>query len=78
MDVGKIIGELRAERDGLDEAILALQRLGQQSGAKRRGRPPAWMKKVEAVQAEPKRRGRPPSSKTKRRNAVKKAEEASE
>ena len=74
MDVSKIISELRAEQDGLNEAILALERLGQSQG-RRRGRPPAWMKKVEAVQIEPKRRGRPPGTKNKRKKAVKKKQE---
>jgi hypothetical protein len=55
MDISKMLVELRAERDQLDEAILVLQRLAAGQG-KRRGRPPAWMTAV-------KRRGRPPGSK---------------
>jgi hypothetical protein len=57
MDIGKMLAELRAERDQLPEAILVLERLAAGRG-KRRGRPPAWMTAV-------KRRGRPPGSKTK-------------
>ena len=52
-----MLAELRAERDQLDDAILALQRLAAGQG-KRRGRPPAWLTLV-------KRRGRPPGSKNK-------------
>ncbi|HZL57839.1 MAG TPA: hypothetical protein VFC21_12180 [Bryobacteraceae bacterium] len=57
MDVGKILIDLRQERDQLEEAILSLERLVRGRG-KRRGRPPAWMVEV-------KRRGRPPGSKNK-------------
>src|SRR5947209_3271706 len=49
--------QLRAERDGIDQAILVLQRIAAGRG-RRRGRPPAWMSNV-------KRRGRPPGSKNK-------------
>ena len=43
MDLHKMITELQAERQRLDEAIQALERLsvGQ---ARRRGRPPTWLK----------------------------------
>jgi hypothetical protein len=57
MDVMKMLLELRAEREHIEEAILTLERLARGRG-KRRGRPPAWMKEV-------KRRGRPPGSKNK-------------
>ncbi len=43
MNLQKMIGELQAERDRLDEAILALERLST-SNSKRRGRPPGWLK----------------------------------
>jgi hypothetical protein len=39
MDVNKMLAALRAERDQLDEAILAFERLAAGRG-KRRGRPP--------------------------------------
>jgi hypothetical protein len=60
MDVSKILVELKAERQQIEEAILSLERLARGRG-RRRGRPPAWMAEVEA----PKRRGRPPGSKNK-------------
>jgi hypothetical protein len=59
MDISKMLEELRAKREGLSEAIMVLERLSLGQG-KRRGRPPAWMKKVVL-----KRRGRPPGSKNK-------------
>ena len=43
MDVTKLIAELRAEQEQIDQAILALGRLAVSSGTKRRGRPPKWM-----------------------------------
>jgi hypothetical protein len=60
MDVTKILAELKAEREQIEEAIVSLERLAQGRGRKR-GRPPAWMAEVAA----PKRRGRPPGSKNK-------------
>ena len=42
MDVTKILAELKAERDSLDEAIVTLERLALGRG-KRRGRPPLGM-----------------------------------
>jgi len=53
-----MIAELREQREQIDHALLALERLARGQG-KRRGRPPAWMTAVEL----PKRRGRPPGSK---------------
>jgi hypothetical protein len=55
MDVGKILAELRQEREQLEEAIISLERLARGRG-KRRGRPPAWLSLA-------KKRGRPPGSK---------------
>lgn len=43
MDVMKMLRELRAQRDQLEEAIITLERLARGQG-KRRGRPPLWMK----------------------------------
>jgi len=57
MDINKMLAELRAEREQVEEAIIVLERLALGQG-KRRGRPPAWMTTV-------KRRGRPPGSKNK-------------
>ena len=47
MDIGKILADLRQERDQVGEAIWSLERLVTH-GAKRRGRPPAWPAKVKA------------------------------
>ena len=60
MDINKMLAELRAERDQLDEAILLFERPAAGRG-RRRGRPPKWMTQV-------KRRGRPPGSKNKRKD----------
>lgn len=60
MDVNKMLGDLRREREQIEEAILSLERLAKGRG-RRRGRPPAWMSQIE----QPKRRGRPPGSKNK-------------
>ena len=43
MDLQKMIAELEAERQRIDQAIEALERLSN-SGSPRRGRPPAWLK----------------------------------
>ena len=61
MDINKMLAELRAEREHVEEAIIVLERLARGQG-KRRGRPPAWMTTV-------KRRGRPPGSKNKPKTA---------
>jgi hypothetical protein len=66
MDINKILSELRAEREQIEQAILVLQGLAQ--GQRRRGRKPAWMKQAEI---EPKkRRGRPPGSQNRPRAEV--------
>jgi hypothetical protein len=62
MDINKILVELRLERQQLEEAILSLERLAA-GGAKRRGRPPAWLAKIKDEPIEKRRRGRPPGSK---------------
>ena len=63
MDVSRILAELKAEREQIEEAILSLEKLARGRG-KRRGRPPAWLSETEAAAGEPpKRRGRPPGSK---------------
>lgn len=56
--VEKILAELKAERQQMEEAIVSLERLALGRG-KRRGRPPSWM----LDPGLPKRRGRPPVSK---------------
>ena len=57
MNLEKMLQELRSEREGVEQAILVLERIAVGNG-RRRGRPPAWMKMV-------KRRGRPKGSKNK-------------
>jgi hypothetical protein len=42
MDVSRILEELKAERQQIEEAIVSLERLAHGRG-RRRGRPPAWM-----------------------------------
>ena len=59
MDVSKILAELKAEREQIEEAIVSLERLARGRG-RGPGRPPNWMADVT-----PKRRGRPPGSKNK-------------
>lgn len=49
MDALKILTELRQERDNLAQAIMAIERLATPGSGKRRGRPPAWMKKAVPV-----------------------------
>ena len=51
MDLSKMITELQAERDRLDQAILALERL-MHKNQPRRGRPPAWLKQQPGGEAE--------------------------
>ena len=69
MDVSKILAELKAEREQIQEAIVSLERLARGRG-KRRGRPPSWMSASEPTSEPPKRRGRPPGSKNKVHTAV--------
>jgi hypothetical protein len=59
MNIIKMLEELRAERQMIEESILVLERLAIGRG-KRRGRPPKWMSAVSS-----KRRGRSPGSKNK-------------
>jgi hypothetical protein len=57
MDITKMLAELRNEREGIEQAIIVLERIAAGRG-RRRGRPPAWMSRV-------KKRGRPPGTKNK-------------
>ena len=70
MDFTKILAELRQERQQLGEAIASLERLALR-GAKRRGRPPAWMTQIkeETTKAEPAKKrgpGRPAGSRNRK------------
>jgi hypothetical protein len=57
MDINRMLSELRSEREGVEQAILVLERIASTRG-RRRGRPPAWMSSI-------KKRGRPKGSKNK-------------
>ena len=48
MDVGKILAEMRLEREQLEDAIASLERL--ERPVKRRGRPPAWLAEIRKAQ----------------------------
>lgn len=50
--IANCLAELRAKRQQLDEAIVALERLGAAGAAPRRGRPPAWLRAVEVANDE--------------------------
>ena len=50
MDITRILSDLRSELQQVDEAILVIQRLAAGQGH-RRGRPPAWMAKVQHGEA---------------------------
>ena len=45
MDINKMLADLRAEREQIEEAIMTLERLARGRG-RRRGRPPAWMSTI--------------------------------
>ena len=62
MDVSKILAELKAEREQIEEAILSLERSG--AGPRPRPRPSAELD-GRCGSHTPKRRGRPPGSKNK-------------
>jgi hypothetical protein len=64
VDISRILEDLRQEHRQLGEAILSLERLAL-GGAKRRGRPPAWMAQLKAAEPAAKRRGRPPLNRDK-------------
>jgi hypothetical protein len=50
MDFDALLAQLRTEREMLEEAILAFERLARGSG-KRRGRPPKWLADMRTVGA---------------------------
>lgn len=68
MDITHVLNELRLERQQLKEAILSLERLAA-GGARRRGRPPAWMARLKDETPGKRRRGRPPGSKNRKPEA---------
>jgi hypothetical protein len=58
MDINKILAGLRLEHEQVGEAIVSIERLAA-GGAKRRGRPPAWLSKLKEKRGP----GRPAGSK---------------
>jgi len=42
MDIHKIIADLRKQRDGVEEAIMAIEKIARQQSPQR-GRPPKWL-----------------------------------
>jgi len=60
MNIHKMLTELKAERELVEEAIIALSRLD--PGEKRRGRPPSWMSEGDS-ESELKKSGRAPGTK---------------
>ena len=62
MDISKMLDELKAEREAVEQAILVLERIASGRG-KRRGRPPKWMTgAIPATQTGPKKRTFSPES----------------
>ena len=47
MNLDALLAQLRTEREMLEEAILALERIAQGTG-RRRGRPPKWLRSERA------------------------------
>jgi hypothetical protein len=68
MDVNKMLAELRAEREQIEEAILSLERLARGRG-KRRGRPPSWLAEMRKVSPKP-GPGRPSKAASQAKNAA--------
>jgi len=58
MNFGKILAELRQEKEAIEQAIVSIEKL---AGAHRRGRPPGSDNEDDA--APPRKRGRPKGSK---------------
>ena len=52
MDILKMLAELRAERDQIEQAIFVVERLAAGARGKRRGRPPKWMSAVQGGEPE--------------------------
>lgn len=66
-DFTTMLNQLRSEREGLDEAILAIERLAA-GGKKRRGRPPKWMQAIRSAEPAPRKR-KPFSAETRKKMA---------
>jgi hypothetical protein len=57
MDVSKILVELYQEREQIDAALAALDRIAGTTGQRRRGRPPKWLVEARAEPAPAKPKG---------------------
>ena len=53
MDFPKVLEELRAQQQLIQEAIFVIERLAAGTGGKRRGRPPKWVSALKAGGPEP-------------------------
>lgn len=66
MDLSEIINGLREERELIEQAIASFERLVAGQG-RRRGRPPAWLRRIEyataGADAPKRRRGQPAKNK---------------
>jgi hypothetical protein len=66
MDLVKMIAELQAERQRIDEAIQALERLSA-GKLRRRGRPPGWLKEeIQRHEADSEDDEEPPPTRSRR------------
>ena len=72
MDILKMLADLHAERQQIDQAILVVERLAAGKPGKRRGRPPKWMSAVDnkAVAASTPRKKRAVSAAARKRMAT--------
>jgi hypothetical protein len=70
MDILKMLADFRMERQRIEEAILALERLAAGTRGKRRGRPPKWMSEANADGAPVPRKTRTVSAAARKRMAA--------
>ena len=70
MDLTKMIAELRAQKQALEESMIMLERLARSQG-KRRGRPPLFLSKaLSQASATGPRKRRPFSAETRKKMAA--------
>ena len=65
-----MLADFRVERQRIEEAILALERLATGTRGKRRGRPPKWMSEANAGDAAPLKKTRTVSAAARKRMAA--------
>ena len=58
MELSEILEDLRAEREGLDEAIISLEQMADVQPGRRRGRPPVWLIEARENEGSKKKHGR--------------------